>query len=204
MRNRFLLCVLSLMAFQPVYAQDAVPAKAPSTSEDVDAMKEKLTKKLDAMSEKMSDQEQQHFKSSYENYILINTVKTVQTDIGQAVNACGEKNADIKPKMDERFAKWNDVVNPVLKDSQGNLDNMVLAQDYASKEDMQDVFNYIDKTREVTRAQMERVYVTTPEACQKLADSMDETQVSMTKLLRQTLVTFPQLHPATGAEKKPE
>jgi hypothetical protein len=161
-----------------------------------------LTKKI---AEGLSPEEQKHFFLIYNNYNLIGTVKMVQTDVGNAVKACGDANPDMKDAMSTRFGKWNDAVNPVIKEAQGNVDNMVIAQEYAKPADIKKVFKGLDKTRTLANKQIEKTPVTTKDACEYLLNTMDDTQENFVQLLRSTLVSAPVALPVTEpAQKEPE
>lgn len=149
--------------------------------------------KMTTLMQTLEEREQQHFFLAYTNYNMIETVRVVQRDVGNAIDKCGENNPDMKEALETRFKEWNDAVDPLIKEAGGNLDNMLLAQDYASKETLDEIFSSIDETREKTNSQIEKIPVTTPEACQYLLSKMDETQTSMLNVLRATLVTFPQV-----------
>lgn len=137
--------------------------------------------------------QQKHFMVAYSNYNLIETVKTVQKDVGTAVDKCGENNPDMKADLDARFKDWKADVEPSIKEARSNFDNMLLAQDYASKKEVKAIFNSVDLTREKTYDQIQKIPVTSPEACQYLLSKMDETQARMIQILQTTLVTFPKI-----------
>lgn len=141
----------------------------------------------------LPENEQQHFFMAYTNYNLIETVKVVQDDVGTAIDKCGENNPEMKEELKTRFKAWNTTISPLVKEAEGNFKNMLVAQDYASQGEIKDIFASIQDTREKTYNQIEKIPVTTPEACQYLLSKMDETQDSMTNILTSTLMTFPQV-----------
>ncbi len=154
---------------------------------------EKTFGKVTGMMMSLEEHEQKHFFLAYTNYNLIETVKVVQGDVKKAINKCGENNPDMKGSLDARFKAWNKAVNPLIKEAEGNYKNMLVAQDYASKKELKDIFNSVDETREKTYDQIEKIPVTTPEACQYLINKMDETEESMLSILRSTLVSAPKI-----------
>ncbi len=158
---------------------------------------------LTEMMENIGPQEQQHFYMAYNNYNLIETVKIVQKDVSSAIDGCGENNPDMKVALKERFTAWNDAVNPVLEEASGHLDNMVVAQDYAKPDNIRKIFDSLDETRKRTDARIDKIPVTTKEACEFLLGKMDETQDSMVSLLSSTLVSMPQTFQEQENEEKP-
>lgn len=142
---------------------------------------------------KFSPEEQKHFFVAYHNYNLISTAEIVRQDVKTAVTKCGENNPDMEEEITTRFKTWDDAVNPALNEARVNLDNMIIAQKYATKKEINKVFASLSETRERTDARFDKVPVTTPEACSYLLGKMDETQSNLLTLIRSTLVSFPQI-----------
>lgn len=186
---------------KPVTEEEAIEA----LNEDVDAHIKKAAEERRAAAEEtfgkinsimltLSEREQQHFFLAYNNYNLLETVKVVKEDVGKAIDKCSENNPDMKDALNDRYKDWTKAIDPMLKESKAVFDNMMLAQEYISKKEQKEVFGLVDKTRDKTNNQIEKIPVTTPEACEYLMSKMDETQDNMLKILRSTLVTFPQLY----------
>ena len=93
--------------------------------------------------------------------------------------------------LDKRFGTWDDEVNPLIKEARDNLNNMILAQDYAAKGKIDDLFSAVDESRKHATSEFQKIPVTTPEACSYLKNKMDETQRTMSMLLQNTLLTYP-------------
>lgn len=140
-----------------------------------------------------SDEDRRHFNVLYGNYNLVKIVETVQDDVGTAVKKCGEANADMKEPLDKRYDEWRAAIKPVMAEAEANLNNMVFAQDYAQPKKIRKFFKLIDDAREKRDAEVEKVPVTSKEACEYLLKTMDSTQQSMISLLRATLVSLPQI-----------
>lgn len=167
---------------------------------------EKVFADIKAIAEKLKPEEQKHFFMLYSNYNIIGTVKMVQGDVDHAVEACGKENPDLKEGMDSRLKEWHGAIDPVIEEAAANVDNMVLAQEYTKPAQIQKVFKGLDKTRALAGKQVEKVPVTTKDACEYLQEKMSDTQANFIRLLRSTLVTAPQLAtpPAEAkAEEKP-
>lgn len=162
---------------------------------------QKVFEQTKKITEGLSPEEQKHFFILYNNYNMIGTVKMVQGDVGNAVKACGESNPDMKDKMDARFKTWNEAINPIVKESEGHVDNMVIAQEYAKPKEIKEIFKGLDETRVLANAQVEKTPVTTKEACEYLLNTMDDTQENFAKLLRSTLISAPAIVSKDKAEK---
>jgi hypothetical protein len=187
-------------------AQDAAEQKA---AKDIAAgvqehqqAAQKVFEQTKKIAQGLSPAQQQHFFILYNNYNMIGTVKMVQGDIGKAVAACGKENPELKEKMDSRYKTWSEAIDPVVKESEGNVNNMVIAQDYAKPEELKDVFKGLDDTRKLANAQIEKTPVTTKDACEYLLNTMDDTQENFVQLLRRTLMSPPPVAPAKDEAKK--
>lgn len=156
----------------------------------------KVNELIQKMYMKLDMQEQQHFFLAYTNYNMLSTVKMVQSDVSRAIEACGKNNPDMKKQLDARYKTWDGAISPVLKEAEDNISNMVMAQDYANQDDMKALFAALDETRTKTNSQIDKIPVTTPQACTYLLNKMDETQGQMTSLLNATLVSYPRSLPA--------
>ncbi len=159
-----------------------------------------MYKTISAFSQKLDESQMRHFFTAYSNYNLIATVKTIRSDVSAAIDACSENNPDMKEDLHERFGVWKGAVGPLIKDAEGNMNNMLLAQDYSGPEEIKHIFELVDETREYTASQFEKIPVTTPEACEFLLNKMDETQESMLSLLQRTLISYPQIFPPEDIE----
>lgn len=191
-KNILTIALAALLLCPSTLAQAGAAAPAATDTEPTLAeTREDMFKKLKEISDKLEGAEKHHFNLANSNYAFITTVRTVQRDVGKAITACGENNPEMKTALDTRFGQWNTAVDPVMSEAQGHLDNMIIAQDYAAPEDIKGVFKVMDEARHKAESEIEKIPVTTPEACQYLIDKMDETQASMIGLLRQTLISTP-------------
>ncbi|MCB1651956.1 MAG: hypothetical protein KDI46_07890 [Alphaproteobacteria bacterium] len=179
---RFLTCVLALALLSaPAWADDSDKSKANPV---IEAYK--------AFTKDLGEKEARHFGVLYGNYNLIKVVEQVRGSVSEAIEACGKANPEMKDPLDKRFGEWKTAVNPILDEAQANIDNMMIAQDYAKKKDIKALFKLVDQERKKNNKRIERVPVSTPEACEFVLKQMDQTQEGMSALLRQTLVSLPQ------------
>lgn len=170
---------LSLLA-GPAAAEKAVPKENP-----VVAAAEDFTKDF-------NEADKRHFGVLYSNYNLVKVVEAVQKDVGAAVGKCGAANPDMKKPLNERHDQWDKAIKPVMKEAEANINNMVFAQDYAKPKKIREFFKLIDKARTEKDAEVEKVPVTSKEACEYLLKTMDSTQENLTNLLQATLISLPQ------------
>lgn len=194
--------VLGVFAFQsPIMAEDAEgekPADA-SVSEKTQSATMKVVEAAKEFTAELNEEDERHFGVLYGNYNLIKIVGIVREDLGEAMEACGEANPDIKDEANTRYKEWTVAIDPVIKDAEANVANMILAQDYAKPRKFDNFFKLVDQARNQHSKDVEKVPVTTLEACEKMISKMDETQPKMIELLEATLVSLPM---AIQAEKE--
>ncbi len=147
---------------------------------------------IEALVNRIKDEEKKHFFLIYNTYNLLSTVEVVRSDVEEAIEQCGDKNADMKGELNQRFDEWDDAIETVMDEANDNLDNLVIAQDYAKKKEIKHIFKSLDEAREATDSRFQKIPVTSSEACAALNKKMDGTQENLLKLLRSTLVSFPQ------------
>ena len=151
-----------------------------------------LNKSLAELTMDLDDNDRRHFYTLYNNNNLISTVKYVRDHIGEAIDACSENNPDMEDDLRARYKKWTDAVNEKLEEAEAQVENMVLVQEYASDDAINEVLEQADDLRAKTQENVERIPVTSPEACEYLLNKMDETQETMLRYLGTVLVAMPQ------------
>lgn len=190
------------------FAEDEKPAeemKAPEIDPEVAKQEKRIVKTSDmieALTKDLSVTEQKHFHLIQASYNLMATVKMVQEDVESAVKECGKNNPDLKEAMDARYKEWNTAIKPVMEEAEGHNDNMIKAQDYVQASEIRKILKEMDRVRDKSDKQIEKIPVTTPEACEYLRNKMDETQDSMLKLLRATMLPFSQVFPEDEIPEK--
>lgn len=133
-----------------------------------------------------------HFTIVYSNYNMIKVVETVRDDVEMAVDKCTSVNPEMKDVLKSRYTTWTESIKPVLKEAEQNINTMVLSQDYTEPGEIRNFFKKIDKERDAQNREVQKVPVTTKEACEFLLNTMDSTQNQLIELLQATLVSTPQ------------
>ncbi len=196
--------VLSLIRSLPVLAMMLMFASFPVLAEDKEdaaSSKPSVQQKLDEFTQGFNEHERSHFLSIYSSYNLISVVEIVREDVETAIEKCADVNPDMEDALEERYEAWDDAIEPIMEEAESSLDNMIKVQDYASRGDIEDFFDLVEMYREEKTQDIDKMPVTTPEACEHLRSKMDETQENLTKLLRSTLVSLP---PELPIEEKAE
>lgn len=152
----------------------------------------------------LNQKDQESFFILRNKYSIIRVIGVVERDIANAVKSCGEKNPDMKSKMDTRFKQWKDAVNPIIDLAKKQLDEDLEKQTIVDIKKAREVFRLNDAAYEYGEKQITKTPVSTAEACQSLLDSMDRTESEMISLLQQTLLPESVIRRQTEQAKKAE
>lgn len=118
-----------------------------------------------------------------EGYGILQSVKIVMRDVGNAVRLCGEDNPDMKAAMAERHKSWEEAIGPVVKDDMKKLQISIDRQEFTDPKKIRDYFKALDDATAYAEKKFDKRVVTTKEACQTLQDSMDDSQQQIADLL---------------------
>ncbi len=197
MKLRILALGLGFMAFAMIpqggYAQEKAeePAKEASKEELAKAQTNALNSQVKNTMSKLDVDEVQHFGVMYSNYMIYSMVKAVREDVGDAVGKCSENNQDMANALQEKYAAWEKSVGGTLDEANKNIDNMSLAQNYMTQNEVKTLFGLVDETRRVNSSRFETTPLTTPEACEFMISKMDETEESLNHMLQASLISYP-------------
>jgi len=163
-----------------VEAQSATTAPTGATKEWIDAE----NKLIDPLNEK----DKETVLIMRNKYSYIRATRVVSRDVGNAVKSCGDKNPDIKGKMDARYKQWRSAIDPILDTAQKQLNKDIDAQKVVDADDLRDVLELHDEAYEAAEKQITKTPVTTKEACEGTLASMDRTEDNLIAILQQTLL----------------
>lgn len=141
-----------------------------------------------AMIDKLSEEDSANIFIMRNKHSIIRAIGVVERDIGAAVDACSKANPDMKEKMQGRYKQWQDAVNPITKTAQKNLEAAIDAQKIVKPAEFKKVLKMNDKAFEYGDKLTVKKPVSSPEACNKLIQSMNGSEDEMVTLLRQTLL----------------
>lgn len=154
---------------------------------------------ISEFTKKLNAEQTRHFYLLYNNYNMIQNVAMVRQDVSRAIDSCSDNNPQMEDKLRKRFKGWTDEVDPLLQEARLTLDSMVAKQTYATPERMQEVFKLVDDTRDETTSDIEKIPVSTPEACDYLIVKLDNTEQGLSDMLQSTLIDYPSSLPEDGA-----
>lgn len=188
----FMLPVSGVLAADRDEADTPKEASEPLPEDPVFQEKsDRLNTEVMELVKSLDNTQGQHFMVMYTNYTVISMVKAVEKDVKNAVEACAKNNRDMKDELDSRFSKWQQTVAAPMSDAMANINNMIVAQQYASRDRIEEIFAQVEDVRSYNSSRFEKVPVSTKEACAFMMGKMEETQENMAALLKTTLYSYP-------------
>lgn len=175
----------------PFQAQAQSQNDAPVLPEDLKKTIVESQEAIEDFSDGLSEEAQRHFAIIYNTHNVIGVVEMVEDSLGKAVEACGAEHPGMKPDIDQEFKAWQQSVEDVKGEARANIENMIIAQDYASQDKIGTLLDQADAARIAGNNAIEKKPVTTRKACDNVMQKMSETKDRMIDLLRRTLVSFP-------------
>lgn len=152
---------------------------------------ETVRERIDAITKDFTDNQRAHFMAITGSHNLISVVEIVKEDVGNAVKACAKENPDLSNTIKTRHKDWVATLAPIISDAKANVNNMITVQAYKKPSEIRALLTFMDEKRREKNAEIDKVPVTTPEACNHLRNKMDETEEQLAELLRSTLVSLP-------------
>ncbi len=161
-------------------------AYAEETETDMSPYVGKIKTAAVALLETLNEEQVNHMAVIKESSGMIRAVRIVRTDVSKAVESCGKENESIKAEMDERFKGWNQAVTPVLEGHEKAMDESIMHEGrFKDPEQIKSYISLIDEAAKHAESKIEKIPVTTEEACQSLLKSMDRTQEKLVDLLKE-------------------
>lgn len=152
---------------------------------------EALNQNIVDLARTLDKNQARHFFTMYSNYTLVSTVKAVEKDVRKAVEACAANNKSMEAELNARFSSWQNAVAEPMKEAMAGINNMIVAQDYTTRERIEKIFNMVEDTRQYNSSRFEKIPVSTEEACEYMMSKMGETQGNMVSMLKSTLISYP-------------
>jgi hypothetical protein len=194
-----LFTVLCVFAALPALANDVADDVLMSDEAFDDA--EELHARLEEISKDLSEDNRKHLMAIYYAHNVIGSVTTVSNDVRAAVTSCTENNPDLDVDLQGRHKDWSEAVQGALNEADGQVENMIIAQDYAKTGVIRRFLKRADKTREKMANALNKVPVTTEEACEHLYDTLESTQGKLIKSLGDMQVSIQKAISSSGADE---
>lgn len=141
----------------------------------------------------MDEEQQQGFHVLISSYTTLNAVRSVRTSVEAGIRSCGENNPEAKAGFDEKFVSWDQALGVAVHNAEKVVENTVKVQRFAPVIDLKEVLSLFDKAMSYQegKARALETPVTDIAGCNKLIDTMDDTQARLIDLM----------HDSFGAKK---
>lgn len=187
-------------------AENEKPADDPAAKVRSD-YGEKIKVATQELGETFNDQQNINMGRIRTNFGIIRAIGIMKHDIGDAVKKCGDANKDMEDSLTKRFAAWANTVAPLLKEDEESLEDSIKKSAFPDEKKVHDYLDLIDEAAQAgDKALGDKSVVTTPEACQYLLASMDQSEPMVTTLLNG--IKWPMLgdvveeNPAAGTKEE--
>lgn len=191
MRALSLLPILCVFISFPVLAEEA------KKNEEEKVADTPITQWMAAESEvveALDNQDKESYFIMRNKYGLIRAIRVVKQDVGNAVQECGQANPDMQDNMNARFDAWTDSVDPILIKADAFLKQEIKEQTIVEGRVLRKMLDLNDEAYDFQQAAIEKTVITTPEACQGLLESMDNSEEDMLRLMRGILLPTQIIH----------
>ncbi len=122
----------------------------------------------------LDDDQAQTFAQIRDGSGIMRTVRVTVGEVGNAVAMCGDKNADLKKPMDERFSSWKKDVDAALDKNGRAMDADVKAGVAGDPNKVASYLKLLDEWSAYNESKIEKKPVTTEGACKTLLSTMDK------------------------------
>lgn len=180
-RQNFLSTLVALLALGFADASFAQTSAAPQNPV------QKLHVRTDEMLKGLDENHLRQFEAIRSSHGTIRAVADVRTLLTTATKACIAENPDMKEQIMTRFTAWKDTVDPVLRQGQNRLDKMVLLQNFERPSRVRQYLRLFDEAVDWRTAQNQSMPISEKAACEKMLESMNDTQKELSDLLIKTL-----------------
>lgn len=169
-----LLLAILFFAVSPASAQDA----------EENPYLDELNTKVEALSEGLDDDQRQQLAVIRARHGVIRAVRVVRGDVGSAIEACGQANPDLEPKLEGRYAGWTGTIDPILSEADRSMENAYRNQTVTSEKEMRGLIKLTEQAFEQRDSRIQKVPVTSYEACEGLLVNMDKTEEDLVRLMK--------------------
>lgn len=122
---------------------------------------------------------------------IVQSVRSVNGDVSEAVEACGRDNPEIKDEIGGRYEKWWAAIKPVTDETETRMNDAIDKQDFMAPKEIRDYLDLFVKAAEYSESLYQTSPVTTRQACDSLLESMNTTEQTLKDLLAGVEITKP-------------
>ncbi len=131
------------------------------------------------------------------NFGMLRAIRVAKADVQNATEACAKENASMADDISTRFSAWSDVLSPLIEGQEENMQKAISAR-FKDPESITNYLGMIDTAAAYAEKQIDKVPVTTLQACTALLNSMDTSEEGLSKALSE--MTWPEEESAAETE----
>jgi phosphate uptake regulator len=170
-----LLCgSFSAMAQDTIKAED-VPKNAEVMILD-NPYKEQIRTQAEKLANSFDEAEAQNFILLNQGFGFIRSITIAKDSVADAVKACRKNNPEMADDIKDRFKTWDDEIDSALKIQRKNYKEALDKPHFNNPKDVKSYLDLVDKAAKHAEDNIDKRIVTDKVACEKLLNSMDETQ----------------------------
>jgi len=143
-----------------------------------------LQEKAASLTSSLSKEEAADLVLLRENFGIVRSIQIARDSVKEAVGLCSKANPDLSAPINKRFDSWNGELGDELDSQEAKINNSINKENFKDPKSIKVYFKLIDDVANFANDNLEKNIVTSVDACTNLMNSMDETQETITKLLK--------------------
>jgi hypothetical protein len=136
-----------------------------------------------------------------ESFGITRSVSVVFDMVSKTASICSEENPGIKERMAGRLEEWQGAVKAVLDESEEKIQLAIDNQKFIDPAEIRDYLRLIKAAADFTNSQIEKIPVTTEEACKGLLASMDDTEENLLRIMKELQIPDDIVNPSRDEEE---
>ena len=184
-------------------------SNAPELDRDNPYTEKVKTQALD-LAKALNDDQSKAVSQIMAGFDTMHKIRGAEDDVRKAVESCARHNPDMEQKMNDRLDTWKKAVDPVLAESEKDMDATIKTKVAGDPGKIKDYFDLIDKYETYEDTKIEKNPAASAKACEGLLGSMDRTQDTLAGLVKQIKWPAPKAAadaapaPAKGPQSQPD
>lgn len=156
-----------------------------SKESSADSMQKALDERTERLISGLDENKMKQFQLIRHTHGVIRAVEYTQDMIADAIQSCGQSNAEMKDVLDQRHTYWRQAILPTQIAAKERLKDMILSQSFSKP---QIVYEYLSFYDEVTRAQKSQTQpIHNRSDCYDLLKKMDRKRGDIIELMTKTI-----------------
>jgi uncharacterized phage infection (PIP) family protein YhgE len=163
---------------------------------------EKVKTQALALAKALNDDQSKAVSQIMTGFDTIHKIRGAEDDVRKAVDSCSRHNPDMAQKMNGRFDKWKQAIDPVLAQNEKDMDAAIKTKVAGDPGKLKEYFDLVDKYETYEDTKIEKNPAASAKACEGLLGSMDRTQDTLAGLVAK--IKWPAAKAEADAPPAPE